>query len=894
MFACAESEVKGNVTEVIATSKPQFVFVELFISKWSEAEKSLQTSIPRKGIIEIPNLCTQSVDIRRIVTPGDSLSFTLCYDFIRKAWHGINCKRIFATKRLRTICISIGKNEEKEIVAVSHLFQNNAIGFLPIHVFEEKPKGHMIGEFFQAEFRIIHEKLDMPTYIGLWAKHISKELILDTYKYFSPDTGPVKEGLTNKFVNFFFEIRLSAETFDFYNRKLSDKNSRLDNVTLEFQETIVPAVATFQIPINSSLRVKKLDKLLISRKNQAQILGKVLIKEISILTVPVTVTIEFTKALSLDLHKQGLRSKHQKFSFLLFSDDTNLKRSKQALDHDEIEKLFRNDIRGNLCSQLIGLDPIHETPSNSEKSEQFLSYFSSFSDSPQHIEIAHAFLYNDSQLISTFMGCAGSAKSSLLVKCLLYYLLENPEKNCLVIVSANSVADDLALNIIEQTKILQRQLRIKGPPPRLCRLLTDRRYRLLPTDAIIKLYTIQIQALEKTLGDKGEVFEAKKTLWELNNEIEVYKPDFSQTRQERHEANLAMHKKLKLWKDTRQELYEVFFKNQKPRIIVSTTSATAISAFSQTYMGNIDIIIADELTFCKELELWVNLHFLRKNSIVKIAGTGDTSQNCPVSFSRTTAGSLIQQSLLERISRYKNVPMLKSCYRYHSTLLNFVSEIFYDGNLKCAIQDCERSDLFNVFPWPNPIIPMAWIQISSKDVKCGYSRTNDEENRTATKCVRRALFLGMNIADIGVITMYSAARNHLSAMLFEAGVSGITEDTVLTVDSSQGISRKLVILTCQRSLGKDGEIPTRPDPRVLHQYLGYVVDKRRITVACSRMQCALIIIGDKFLLQLDPTWKSVIEYFEKNCLHDDKFLPKIDSLTQLMDEARRDGNRIEK
>lgn len=868
------------VTDVpLIHNSDNFLTVELLqMAEWTRIEEILQVPIPKQGTIQSEDLIDKPLSpLAHTFTIGDNFQVDLQYHSTSLSWTGTKAQRVLKAERINAICVSVSLSEDI-ITVVSHKFKNFSFGRIHTHLVTNIPNIKDIkGQFFTANFRILSEQKNELTYVGINAEFIPEQAILASHEYYSPSVPPVSTQFAEQYRRFFFDIRLAAELYDHYLKKLQEQEAVLQNVSLTFEDDNIPATAHFTIPNESSMRLKKFDKLLIYRQTRDYVpLGKILVKDISILTSPIKVTIEFSRIISIDLKKQGLREPEQLFKLVMFTDLTNLKRLKKGLSKEKLVQLFSNNSRGQLCRQLIGSDPTPILTDVADIAPDFLNYFQNYAESPKHLRIAYEFLHNPKVLISCIKGVCGSAKTSLLVRCLLMYIINNPKCFILILASANSVCDELTLGVNYLMILLLNEFtKNKEKPPRICRLLTDRRYKLLKPKAPIHVYTIQNLALKTQPTDEGEMLDKKQKFSDLSNEIDNYVPDMTTPRQNRLEKNAEMHEKLNDWKKLREELYTLYFETIKPQIVVSTCQATATPTFYDQYHGKFDLIIIDEVAFCLELEIWINLSFLKPEGHCKFLSAGDSSQNNPLSFSRSLAGRLRQQSMLERLDQFMDLPTLTNCYRFHPELMKFISQIFYGNTLTCAIPLDQRTSLLNIFPWPNPSIPMCWIPSCYKDTLMGHSRNNHQENEMITMCYKFALMQGVLAKDIGLLVQYNSAKDHLAAMMHENGIPNVTEETVQTTDAAQGASKKLIILACQRSLGPNYHVPANPSETQKKRSLGYLISEKRSLVSLSRMQSGLIIISDNNLLRMDSIWEQVVQYFEDRQLISSEFYQHI-------------------
>jgi superfamily I DNA and/or RNA helicase len=124
----------------------------------------------------------------------------------------------------------------------------------------------------------------------------------------------------------------------------------------------------------------------------------------------------------------------------------------------------------------------------------------------------------------------------------------------------------------------------------------------------------------------------------------------------------------------------------------------------------------------------------------------------------------------------------------------------------------------------------------------GESRRNPLEARLVQKRIERLLALGVQPADIAVITPYAAQARLLREMITAEGLE------IDTVDGFQGREKEVIVISLVRS-NPAGEV-------------GFLSDVRRMNVALTRARRKLIVIGDSATLASHPFYARWLEYIE--------------------------------
>ncbi|WRT66637.1 uncharacterized protein IL334_003596 [Kwoniella shivajii] len=106
------------------------------------------------------------------------------------------------------------------------------------------------------------------------------------------------------------------------------------------------------------------------------------------------------------------------------------------------------------------------------------------------------------------------------------------------------------------------------------------------------------------------------------------------------------------------------------------------------------------------------------------------------------------------------------------------------------------------------------------------SKSNENEAVVVSRWARKLIDLGVNPAEIGVVTPYQAQVSLISSMLHE----DYPEMTIGSVDGLQGQEREAIILSLVRS-NPTGEV-------------GFLGEYRRLNVAMTRAKRQLCVVGD--------------------------------------------------
>jgi regulator of nonsense transcripts 1 len=266
-------------------------------------------------------------------------------------------------------------------------------------------------------------------------------------------------------------------------------------------------------------------------------------------------------------------------------------------------------------------------------------------------------------------------------------------------------------------------------------------------------------------------------------------------------------------------------------------------------------VLFDESTQATEPETLIPIIMGAKQVVM----VGDHCQLGPVVTCRRAARAGLSQSLFERLIFMGVQPIrLQIQYRMHPCLSEFPSNAFYEGTLQNGVNERDRSDSEDVFPWPSKSKPMMfWAQMGVEEMSAsGTSYLNRGEAMAVEKIVTHLLQNSIRPEEIGVVTPYEGQRAYVVNHMTRTGVlhpSLYQEVEVASVDAFQGREKQYIIVTCVRSNDRQG--------------IGFLNDPRRLNVALTRAKLGLMIVGNPKVLAKQPLFREMLQHFRDNgCL----------------------------
>ncbi|THH04904.1 hypothetical protein EW145_g5188 [Phellinidium pouzarii] len=302
---------------------------------------------------------------------------------------------------------------------------------------------------------------------------------------------------------------------------------------------------------------------------------------------------------------------------------------------------------------------------------------------------------------------------------------------------------------------------------------------------------------------------------------------------------------------------------KKFRVVVSTCCNASVPFGIGVQRGHFSHIFVDEAGQGIEPEAMIPIKTMADNK-TNVILSGDIKQLGPIVRSRVARELGLGTSYLERLmsnpiydevaGRGITLVKLTKNWRSHPAILKFPNEEFYRGELEaCADPVLTHS----ICRWDGLLkkdFPIIFHGVSGKDEREASSPSyfNIDEASVVKQYVKSLLSetgLRLKPENIGVISPYQGQVRRIRQLLLPFA----KETRVGSVEEYQGQERRVIIISTVRSSSEWIEFDLR-------HTLGFVASPRRFNVAVTRAQALLIVIGDPYVLALDPIWKAFINY----------------------------------
>lgn len=317
------------------------------------------------------------------------------------------------------------------------------------------------------------------------------------------------------------------------------------------------------------------------------------------------------------------------------------------------------------------------------------------------------------------------------------------------------------------------------------------------------------------------------------------------------------------------------------RITIGTCSALGIIYNMGLARGHFTHILVDEAGQATEPEIMIPLTFVHADT-GQVILAGDPMQLGPVVQCKYATHFGLGESFLSRLLQrfpYQRDPQgfetgydprlitkLLINYRSLPEILKLPNSLFYDSELipelssdksneakllsKLAADLPERSGL-------PPAIVFHGVNGNNYQFPDSPSWYNPEEATQVYFYLLKLFDRGLCADDIGIITPYQSQIRQIKDLLLEMEME---LPKVGSVEEFQGQERNVIILSTVRSTSDYVNEDIR-------HALGFVASPRRLNVAITRSRALLIIIGNPYLLNEDPYWRTVLNY----CLERDSY-----------------------
>ncbi|KAG8937062.1 hypothetical protein FRC00_007237 [Tulasnella sp. 408] len=225
------------------------------------------------------------------------------------------------------------------------------------------------------------------------------------------------------------------------------------------------------------------------------------------------------------------------------------------------------------------------------------------------------------------------------------------------------------------------------------------------------------------------------------------------------------------------------------------------------------------------------------------------------------------------------VVKLRHNFRNHVSILQFPNEQFYSGDLIAQADPITSNRLVGWFKMPNPNFPIKFHGVVGKDQREDISPSYFNpyevlEVKYIVEEILSSISRGFKAKDIGIIAPYSAQCSKIRRTL---DGHQYREIKVGSVEEFQGQERPIIIISTTRSSSENVAFDLR-------HTLGFVANPRRLngmshhsrprvqtidldsrtSVAITRAQAGLFIVGNPNVLCLDPLWRALLNYIRLN------------------------------
>lgn len=174
--------------------------------------------------------------------------------------------------------------------------------------------------------------------------------------------------------------------------------------------------------------------------------------------------------------------------------------------------------------------------------------------------------------------------------------------------------------------------------------------------------------------------------------------------------------------------------------------------------------------------------------------------------------------------------MLDVSLRMCEPICNFVSELFYDGQLKPKKQGCGNAIINDnpLYSFDSPIV--------IHNVDDSGEQTSDKEAEFIAGVIDNYLKMGLNASEIGVMSPFRAQAANVRRHIRKN--EGIAEEVrcllaIDTIDKMQGQEREVIIFSLAAG-----------DVDYMTEMADFLYNPNKFNVAFSRAKSKLIIVGN--------------------------------------------------
>lgn len=252
-----------------------------------------------------------------------------------------------------------------------------------------------------------------------------------------------------------------------------------------------------------------------------------------------------------------------------------------------------------------------------------------------------------------------------------------------------------------------------------------------------------------------------------------------------------------------------------------------------------DIAVVDEVTQAIEPAVWAAVPHVQR-----LVLAGDPHQLGPVVLE---PGNILEHGILDRLQVLDvPMPMLRTQHRMNATIMELVRRVYGDDyGAHDSVASHRLSDLDGVVAgsaptsWPPALfVDTAGMGEEERD-PVSQSVFNTTEVGVVAVALAQLRDAGVSPDRIGVIAPYSAQVSRLGSLPEADGIE------VATVNAFQGREAEVIVMSFTRS-NADGE-------------LGFLADRRRLTVAITRARRLLLMVGDTATLGRNSDFAELLD-----------------------------------
>jgi superfamily I DNA and/or RNA helicase len=258
---------------------------------------------------------------------------------------------------------------------------------------------------------------------------------------------------------------------------------------------------------------------------------------------------------------------------------------------------------------------------------------------------------------------------------------------------------------------------------------------------------------------------------------------------------------------------------------------TSHSLYTRRAQGlECDTLIIDEAG-----QMTIPLALMGMIKAKKVIFAGDYKQLPPI-VSSVEIDDEMKQSVFQSLITDQNCTMLNVSFRMCEPICNFVSELFYEGELKPMKPGCGNAIMSS-----NPLYSFDAPVIIHHIDDCG-EQTSDKEAEFIVSMIEGYLKMGLSAYEIAVLSPFRAQAANVRRYLRKN--ESINEEDFLkiavdTVDKMQGQEREVIIFSL--AAGNFDYMTEMAD---------FLYNPNKLNVAFSRAKSKLIIVGNIEKLKL--------------------------------------------